>query len=202
MNRMEALSRLGRKAAVVTALSLWSAAAAAQLPPTATPSGQASAVTAIVTGTITSLADTGTLTDPSDPRGAGQTLGSIPDLLGAEVLHAVTMGWTDQVVSVASLANLALTVAGTGITADFVLSRAYAVAGAGSGALSSIDGLKVAGVPVTPVGIPNETISVAGLSIILNEQVQSAGAIVVNALRVRTLDGTIDVVVGSAKAGI
>lgn len=201
MNRMEALSRLGRKAVVVTALSLWSAAGAAQLLPPK-PSGQASAVTAIVTGTITSLADTGTLIDPSAPRGAGQTLGSIPGLLGAEVLHAVTMGWTDQVVSVASLANLALTIAGTGITADFIISRAYAVSGAGSGALASIDGLKVAGVPVTPTGIPNETISLAGLSLVLNEQVHSAGGIVVNALRIRTLDGTTDIAVGTAKAGI
>jgi hypothetical protein len=194
-----AFSRWPVLGALVAAATLFAGSSAAQ---NVNVSGQASAVTAVVMGTITNLADTGTLTDPSAQRGAGQTLGSIPDLLGAEVLHAVTMGWTDQVVSVASLANLALTVAGTGITADFILSRAYAVSGAGSAGLVSIDGLRVAGVPLTPVGIPNETISVAGLSVILNEQVQSTGGIVVNALRVRTLDGTIDVVIGSAKAGI
>jgi hypothetical protein len=40
------------------------------------------------------------------------------------------------------------------------------------------------------------------LSVILNEQTQSAGGIIVNALHVRTLDGLTDVVVGSAKAGM
>ena len=55
---------------------------------------------------------------------------------------------------------------------------------------------------VSPTGVPNETMSLAGLSVILNEQIQSASGIVVNALHVKTLDGSIDVVVGSAKAGI
>ena len=45
-------------------------------------------------------------------------------------------------------------------------------------------------------------ISLAGLSVILNEQIQSASGIVVNALRVTTPDGLINVVVGSANAGI
>jgi hypothetical protein len=183
----------------VVAATLFAGSSAAQI---VNVSGQASAVTAAVMGTITSLADTGTLTDPSDPRGAGQTLGSIPGLLGAEVLHAVTMGWTDQVVSFASLANLALTVAGVDITADFIMSRAYAVSGAGSAGAANIDGLRIAGVALTPMGIPNQEISLPGLSVIVNEQVQSAGGIVVNALRVRALDGTTDVVIGTAKAGI
>jgi hypothetical protein len=183
----------------LTAAALFTGSSAAQ---SVNVSGQASAVTAVFMGTITSLADTGTLTDPSDPRGAGQSLGSIPGLLGAEVLHAVTMAWTDQVVSVASLANLALTVAGVDITADFLMSRAYAVSGAGSTGRANIDGLRIAGVALTPLGTPNEEISLPGLSVIVNEQVQSAGGIVVNALRVRALDGTTDVVIGTAKAGI
>jgi hypothetical protein len=185
--------------AVVAAATLFAGSSAAQ---SVKVSGQASAVTAVVMGAVTSLADTGTLTDPSDPRGAGQTLGSIPNLLGAEVLNAVTMGWTDQVVSQASLAKVALTLAGVDITAEFVMSKAYAAPGAVRTGLASIEGLTIAGLPVTPLGIPNETISLPALSVILNEQVPSAGGIVVNALRVRTVDGTIDVVIGSAKAGI
>jgi hypothetical protein len=194
-----AFSRWPVLGAAVAAAMLFAGSSAAQ---TVNVSGQASAVTAVVMGTITTLADTGTLTDPSAPRGAGQTLGSIPNLVGAEVLNAATMGWTDQVVSFASLANVALSVAGMNITAEFVMSKAYAVAGAGGSGLGSIDGLTIAGLPVTPMGVPNETISLPGLSVILNEQLPLAGGIVVNALRVRTLDGTIDVVVGSAKAGI
>ncbi len=169
---------------------------------TQTLTGQASAVTAIVLGTVTSLADTGTLVDAADPLGTGQPLGSIPDLLSAEALHAATMGWTDQVASEASLANVAMTVAGIGIAVDTIVSRALAVSGAVPTGLTSIEGLTIGGVAISPAGVPNETISLAGLSVILNEQIQSAGGIVVNALHVRTLDGLTDVVLGSAKAGI
>ena len=164
--------------------------------------GQASVATASVLGNVTSLVDTGTLTDPSDPLGTGLPIGSIPGLLTAESLHAVTMGWTDQVASEASLSNLAMSVAGTGVSADFIQSRALAVSDAGATGLTSIEGLTIGGVSVSPTGVPNETISLGGLSVILNEQIQSASGIVVNALHVRTLDGSTDVVVGSAKAGI
>src|SRR5439155_18926999 len=171
-------------------------------PTTSTISGQASAVTAVVLGTVTSLADTGTLVDAADPLGTGQPLGSIPGLLSAEALHAATMGWTDQVASESSLANVAMTVAGIGIAVDTVVSRALAVSGAVPTGLTSIEGLTIGSVPVSPSGIPNETISLGGLSVILNEQIQSASGIVVNALHVTTPDGLINVVVGSAKAGI
>lgn len=196
----QAFSRTARAVAAAAALAGvlgWPGAAAAQ-----TVSGQASAVTAVVLGTVTSLAGTGTLTDPSDPLGTGQVTGSIPGLLSAEALHAATMGWTDQVVSEASLANLSMTVAGTGITAETIVSTALAAVGSGGTGVTSIEGLTIGGVPVSVSGIPNQLISLPGLSVILNEQTQTAGGIVVNALRVRTLDGLTDVVVGSAKAGI
>jgi hypothetical protein len=219
MNRMEALRGLGFKAAVVAALSLWSATGAAQLlggstltDTTGTLSGttgtlttggsQASASRAVVMGIVTSLVDTGTLTSPSEPLGSGLPVGSIPGLLTAESLHATTMGWTDQVVSEASLSNLAMTVAGTGISADFIQSRALAVSGAVPTGLASIEGLSIGGVPVSVGSAPNQSISLPGLSVILNEQIQSASGISVNALRVKSLDGLTDVVVGSAKAGM
>jgi len=178
------------------------------LPPTpispapTTFSGQASAATASVLGNIISLVDTGTLTDPSEPLGTGLPLGSIPGLLTAESLHAVTMGWTDQVASEASLSNLAMSVAGTGVSADFIQSRALAVSGAVPTGLTSIEGLTIGGVPVSATGAPNQAISLAGLNVILNEQIQSASGIVVNALHVTTPDGLTNVVVGSANAGI
>lgn len=164
--------------------------------------GQASAVTAVVLGSVTSLADTGTLVDAADPLGTGQPTGSIPGLLSAEALHAATMGWTDQVASEASLGNLVMSVAGIGIAANTIVSRALAVSGAIPTGLSNIEGLTVGGVSVSPTGIPNQTFSLGGLSVVLNEQIQSAGGIVVNALHVRTLDGLTDVVIGTAKAGI
>ena len=163
--------------------------------------GQASAVTAVVAGTVTSFADTGTLASASEPLGTG--LGSVSvSGFSAEGLHAATMGWTDQVVSQASLGNMALTIAGIGISADFIMSTARAVSGAGGSGVSSIEGLNVGGLPISPTGAPNQEVALAGLSVILNEQVPSAGGIVVNALRVRTLDGLIDVVIGSSRAGI
>jgi hypothetical protein len=164
--------------------------------------GQASAVTAVILGNVTSLANTGTLSSASEPLGTGLGTGSIPGLVSAEALHAATMGWSDQVVSQASLGNLALTVAGTGISADFIMSTARAVSGAGGSGLTSIEGLSIGGVPVSATGVPNQLISLPGLSVTLNEQIQSAGGIVVNALRVKTLDGLINIVIGSAKAGI
>jgi hypothetical protein len=167
-----------------------------------TGSTQATGATAVVMGVVTMLADTGTLTSPSEPLGTGLSFGSIPGLLSAETLHAATMGWTDQVVSQSSLGNLVMSVAGTGISADFIMSSAQAVAGAGVRGLTSIDGLTVGGMPVSLSGVPNQLISLPGLSVILNEQLQSGSSIVVNALRVRTLDGLTDVVLGSSKAGI
>ncbi|TMH42802.1 MAG: hypothetical protein E6H54_13325 [Betaproteobacteria bacterium] len=169
---------------------------------TSTLSGQASGSTAVVMGIVTSLVDTGTLTSPSEPLGTSLPIGSIPGLLTAESLHATTMGWTDQVASEASLSNLAMTVAGTGISADFIQSRALAVSGAVPTGLTSIEGLSIGGVPVSFAGAPNQSISLPGLSVTLNEQIQSASGIIVNALRVRSLDGLTDVVVGSAKAGM
>jgi len=170
--------------------------------PAQTISGQASAVTVVILGNVTNLADTGTLSSAGEPLGTGLSIGSIPGLLAGEALHAATMGWTDQVASQASLGNLAITIAGTGISALSVLSRALAVSGAGATGGSSIDGLTIGGVPVAATGAPNQQIALPGLSVILNEQIQSANGIVVNALRVRTLDGLTDIAIGSAKAGI
>jgi len=200
-------------AGALAALAAWPGISQAQLglplPPLpgggtsgTTLTGQASAVTAVVLGTVTSLADTGTLVDAADPLGTGQPTGSIPGLLSAEALHAATMGWTDQVASEASLGNLVMSVGGIGIAADTIVSRALAVSGAAPTGLSNIEGLSIGGVSVSPTGAPNQSISLLGLSVILNEQIQSASGIVVNALHVRTLDGLTDVVIGSAKAGI
>lgn len=202
-------------AGALAALTAWPGISQAQLglpgiPPlpggggggqTQTLTGQASAVTAVVLGNVTSLADTGTLSAASDPLGTGLGSGSIPGLVSAEALHAVTMGWSDQVASEASLANLTMTVAGIGISAGSIVSRALAVAGAGASGVTSIEGLVINGVPVSSTGAPNEVFTLPGLSVIVNERIQSASGIVVNALRVRTWDGS-DVVIGSAKAGL
>ena len=180
-------------AATVTALLVWPAAGEAQLGGTL-PGG-------ILPGTTTVLADTGTLpAGTSDALQASQLTGGVGSLLTGEVLHAVTIGYPDQIDSEASLATLTLSVAGTSIGADAVMARAMAVAGGGVG-ISSIDNLSIDGVPVPVTGDPNQTVGIPGGVLMINEQqVSGDGTTVVNALHA-IVDGVADVVVASATAG-
>jgi hypothetical protein len=95
-----------------------------------------------------------------------------------------------------------MTVAGIGITATTIISRALAVSGGAHVGLSNIEGLTIGGVSVSPTGLPNQAVSIGGLNVVLNEQIQSASGIVVNALHVTDPAGSVDVVIGTAKAGI
>ena len=92
--------------------------------PTPTLTGQASAVTAVVFGNVISIVDTGTLSSASDPLGTSESIVSMSGF-AAEALQAATMAWSDQVASEASLGNMALTLAGTTISADFIMSRYF-----------------------------------------------------------------------------
>jgi len=188
-------------AGVLVSLLAWPGTSEAQ-----TVTGQASAVQATVFGalglrTTTALSKTATLSGTRDAREASLVTGSVPSLLTGEALHAVTIGWPDQVASEASLGNLAMTVAGTGISADFVMARALSVLGSAGTGRTNIAGLSINGIPIVPTGSPNQTIAIAGGRVVINEHVSSAGAIVVNGLHV-VVDGVVDVVIASAKSGI
>jgi len=188
-------------AGALVSLLVWPGSSEAQ-----TVTGQASAVQATVLGvlglgTTTTLADTGTLSGTSDAREASQNTGSVPSLLTGDALHATTIGWPDQVASESSLGSLAMTVAGIGISADFVMARALSVLGGTRTGRTNIDGLAINGIPIVPTGLPNQTIAIPGGRVVINEQVSSAGATVVNALHV-VVNGVADVVIASAKAGI
>ena len=188
-------------AGVLLSLLAWPGTSEAQ-----TVTGQASAVQATVFGalglrTTTTLSKTATLSGTRDAREASLVTGSVPSLLTGEALHAVTIGWPDQVASEASLGNLAMTVAGTGISADFVMARALSVLGSAGTGRTNINGLRINGIPIVPTGSPNQTIAIAGGRVVINEHVSSAGAIVVNGLHV-VVDGVVDVVIASAKSGI
>ena len=191
-------SRLGLAAAVVGVLGgllVWPAVGSAQLTvPTVPTPGTVLGATTVLGGTGTLAAGT------SDALQASGATAGIPSLLTGEVLHAVTIGYPDQIDSEASLAALALNVAGTSIGADFVMSRATAVVGSAVGT-SNIDGLSINGVPILVTGDPNQTIGIPGGSVVLNEQ-QSLpdGTLVVNALHA-IVSGVADVAVASATAG-
>jgi hypothetical protein len=105
------------------------------------------------------------------------------------------------VASEASLADLALTVAGNTIGADFVMARALAVVGAADVGTVNISGLSINGLPVPVTGAPNQTVGIPGGLVVINEQQNSATGTVVNALHV-IVQGVADVVIGSAAAGV
>ena len=181
---------------VVLAVTAWPAVGAAQ-----TVTGQARAVQSAGYLGTTTLADTGTLGSTSDARDATLPTGGVPSVLNGEALRAVTVGWLDQVASEASLANLTLMVGGTGISAAIVLSRVLAVQDAPATASSTVGELTVNGIPVAVTGDPNQTISIPGGRLVINEQTVSASSTTVNALHATVL-GVADVVVASATAGI
>ncbi len=185
---------------VVTAsLLAWPAAAQ-------TVTGQAAGVQATVFsllgGTTLGLANTGALSGPTDALRASQLAGNLPlAALTAEVPSATTIGYPDQVDSVASLANLSLSIAGSTIGADLLTSRASAILNGGGAGSSSVSNLLLNGAAVPVSGAPNQTVSIPGGQMVINEQLTSPTGIVVNALHI-TVGGVADVVIGSAVAGI
>jgi hypothetical protein len=167
--------------------------------------GQAAAVQATVFGllggTTFGLASTGALGGPTDAREASQPAGDLLGALTAEAPRAITIGYPDQVDSEASLANLALSIAGNTIGADFLMSQASAILGGGGTGSSIISNLSLNGVPVWVSGAPNQTISISGGQMVINEQSTSPTGVVANALHV-IVGGVADVVIGSAVAAI
>jgi len=197
--RQRIFSHLRLMAAIValTGCVGWATAGDAQ-----TVTGQARAVQATVLGSQTVLSDTGALTGGDDARQASQVTGAVPSVLTAEALHATTIGWPDQAVSAASLAGLAVTVAGNGITAGFVMARATAILGGASAGDTDIDALSINGAPITVTGQPNQTIPLLRGRVIINEQQPLfPSGMTVNALHI-VIDGVADVVIASATAGI
>jgi len=171
-----------------------------------TVSGQARAVQTSVVGplggiTTTVLADTGALSGSTDWREASAELGSVASLVAGNTLHATAIGWPDQVKSEASVADLSVTVAGTAVGADFVMARASAMQGLAGGATVNIAGLVINGLPVTVTGKPNQTITIPGGRVVINERPTSSTGTVVNALHI-AVTGIADVIVASATARV
>jgi len=153
-------------------------------------------------GTTAVLGGTGTLVaGTSDVLQASDVTGGIANLLTGEVLHAVTIGYPDQIDSEASLAALSMSIAGNSIGADFIMARATAAVSDGTSAISNIYNLSVNGIPIAVTGAPNQTIGIPGGVLVLNEQkTLSDGTMVVNALHA-IVSGVADVAIASAMAG-
>jgi hypothetical protein len=149
----------------------------------------------------TALADTGPLGGPHDARDASLLEWTIPSLLTGEVLHATTIGRETQVESQASLGNLVLSIAGTTISAEFVLARATAAAGPAAAGHAVIAGLLVNGLPILATGEPNQRIDVPGGYLLIHELHRAPGSASVNALHL-VIPGVADVVIASATASL
>jgi hypothetical protein len=146
--------------------------------------------------------------------GEGQTAGILA--LNARVGHASTVGQGKRSRSQATVADLALRVAGQPIEATFLEAAASAVCDAAGNAVgaasSTIADLTVAGQPITVTGQPNQVIDLPllRLKIVLNEQeVKQSGNrtdVTVNALHITASDPVtgkkVDVIVAQAHADI
>jgi len=169
-------------------------------------SGEATVVQATVLGLQPIvLSDTGALDSTGGAKEASFLNASVPGLLTAEVLHASTVGQGQRSSSEASVANVALTVGGNTITAEFLAARATAECHNGTASVSGssdILGLTVNGQSIAVSGSPNQTIALPIGSIIINEQRSAnAGDLTVNALHV-VIDGVANVIISSAHADI
>lgn len=167
--------------------------------------GQAAAVQATVFGllgnTVLGMANTGALDGATDARQASQLTGNLLGALTAEVPRATTVGLGDQVASQASLANLALAIAGSNIGADLLVAEATAAANGVRSGSANLTNLSLNGVPVAVSGAPNQTVAIPGGTMVINEQLSTPAGMVVNALHV-VVGGVADVVIGSAAAGM
>ncbi len=218
--------RLGVATLLTVPLLAWPAVGSADAS-SPTYSGRAYVVQASVLGSqLPRIADTGDLPSTGGTQEASLltvppiSLGSAGSFHGAEVAHATTVGHGSASRSEASVASLSLTVAGTTIMADFLMSRAAAqctgsnpsVSGSSelaSLSISSVNG----GQPITVTGAPNQTIALpfnAG-TVVINEQSSSvsgqSGSMDVSALHVTINDPVggaplADVIVSHAHADI
>ncbi len=165
-----------------------------------TVTGQARGMQMTINGITTMLSDTGTLAGVNDSRDGSSLWVGIPSLVSGENLSASTISWSDQVDSEASLARLNLTAGGAAISADFVMARASSVLGGTGSGDSLFTNLSINGGLVSVTGEPNQTITVSGGTVVINEHLLSQGGITVNAIHI-TVNGT-DLVIASATAGI
>ena len=168
-------------------------------------SGQATVVRTTVLGASIVLADTGPLPSNGGSRDATLFTASVPGLLTADLLDATTVGDGDISHSHASVADVDLTVASQRIGATLLAADATASCSGGSPSTtgtSDVLGLTVNGQTITVTGKPNQTETLPGLTVIVNEQRSNGpGDITVNALHI-IAPGIADVVISSAHADI
>ena len=186
-------------------------------------SGRAFVVKAKVAGLINAtIVDTGPLPDVGGTLEENLATLSIPGLISADLLHAMTSGGGNGAQSEAELANLLLTVAGIEVAADLVTARTevycdyYGKAKVLLGD-AQITKLTINGVPIEVTGAGNQTTTitvplVGTVKVVLEEKKKiSSGMtdvdITVNALHITVtplghLLPVADVIISSAHSDI
>jgi hypothetical protein len=174
--------------------------------------GQAAAVSGVAAGAGVSVANTGGLGASGGAIGAAALGATLAGGVSVGASHAAVVGGGGVTASEASVANVHVAGGGgllggsTVVAANFVMARAAAASGTlvanASGAVQ-ISGLVVNGQAVAVSGAANQIVLLAnGGYLIINEQVAGVGGITVNALRVVNVLAGVNVVFGSATAGI
>jgi hypothetical protein len=206
------MARFSRQLCLLAAALVFSglAASAGRSDPGPVFSGQATALSGSVAGltTLGPFGDTGMQNGSSFSAHAHLASVSVTPVT-ADVLHASTIAGGDQVNSEASLADVSVSELGLSLSADFLMARANATCTASGptvSASSELVALTLNGNPVTVTGLPSQTISIDGVSILINHQSQSppggsSAWIDVTALEVILPDNT-DLVFSSAHAGV
>jgi hypothetical protein len=154
-------------------------------------------VTVPATGT-TLRAATGSLSSSGGTVDASVLIGTIPSSLtggavslSAGVLHSAAEGLaaTD---TESSQADVSLTISGNQITADFLMARSTASCGPAVASSSQVVNLVINGQPIIVTGNPNQTITLANGTVIINEQsssvVGTTATLTLTALHVTTTD--------------
>lgn len=152
------------------------------------------------------LADTGELPPEGGEIDATVLTISQDNLVEANVVLSVTMGFDSKAESEAATAQVVLLSGSANeITAEFVRANSVATCDGASGS-SEIVNLRLAGQQIAVSGEPNQTVSVPGiLTLVINEQIDSStdetNEITVNALHLILATGE-EVIVSSASSDI
>jgi hypothetical protein len=170
----------------------------------ATYSGRAVVVQANVLGTRTQVSEAKIGSSGGASEASLLTV-SVPKLITARVAHASTVAQGRHSRSMASVADVNLTVAGHTIEAVLLQARATAECRKDGSIFlrgeSVIAQLVIDGKSIAVSGAPNQTIALGVGKVIINEQRKSTNSITVNALHV-VIPGVADVIISSAQAGI
>ncbi len=174
--------------------------------------GEASAVSGFVAGGSVSLANTGFLPASGGAQEASALETSVATGLSVGASHATVIGGAEMTSAEASVANVSFAGGGgffgvaTTITADFVMAQAAVVCGDTGVALGGqvqATALIINGQSVAVTGAANQFVFLAdGGYVIINEQMVGFGVITVNALHVVDMFAGVNVVFGTASAGI